>query len=569
MSSQQVVDPSHDNEVAAQSPAAAMAIADANEDDDISIDDDGHLIPKPTAAEVYACQFSSWYYTFRNMNATSTTNIVADNINNNNPIRKSDSNNSNKRHKLRRNVAIESIIIRPLPSDFIQYLLSDGVRLPECATKVSSCMNDDVVVGGTNNNHCGSSSSEDEEDEIEDEDDEPETTYSFPSLTQQLQSSIIQLGTMCMPKMNWSSPKDATWINCGTLKCSTPCDVYLLLKCSDFVVFDLAKAWENLHEEKHDNKGSTFDNLHEKGGGEVRQLLDELKLDETSTTARIATPPTTLLDECTKNANNDDDDDDANDDDGDDAKDNIKKQQQQTTPLIEFQHELVLRKWCNLHPSMEFRCFIYEHELGELYDSTIERDDTNIIYPDIANTLPFILIHDEKVAISQRHPSKFYSHLQPPSNNTIHPSILTLHSFFHTYVRCKFAMGTIHRYVLDVYIDSRERVWIVDFNVWGARTDGLLFDWKELMMLGCQIRDVKSRATGDGVSMTMTTTTPCKSVPMPEVRVVTKDMKSMTYDPLSSYRGPTDVVDLLGSGGDTSAPFFEEFMKQCVRPSEL
>ena len=62
MSSQQVVDPSHDNEVAAQSqsPAAAMA-TDANEDDDIIIDDDGHLLPKPTAAEVYACQFSSWY----------------------------------------------------------------------------------------------------------------------------------------------------------------------------------------------------------------------------------------------------------------------------------------------------------------------------------------------------------------------------------------------------------------------------------------------------------------------------------------------------------------------------
>ena len=78
MSSQQVVDPSHDNEVAAQSqsPAAAMAIADANKDDDIII-----------AAEVYACQFSSWYYTFRNMNTTSTTNIVADNINNNNPSR--------------------------------------------------------------------------------------------------------------------------------------------------------------------------------------------------------------------------------------------------------------------------------------------------------------------------------------------------------------------------------------------------------------------------------------------------------------------------------------------------
>jgi hypothetical protein len=43
-------------------------------------------------------------------------------------------------------------------------------------------------------------------------------------------------------------------------------------------------------------------------------------------------------------------------------------------------------------------------------------------------------------------------------------------------------------------------------------------------------------------------------------------MKSMTYDLLSSYRGPTDMVNLLGGGGGTgedSGPSFEEFMKQC------
>jgi hypothetical protein len=57
---------------------------------------------------------------------------------------------------------------------------------------------------------------------------------------------------------------------------------------------------------------------------------------------------------------------------------------------------------------------------------------------------------------------------------------------------------------------------------------------------------------------------------IPEWKVVTKDMKSMTYDPLSSYRGPTDVINLLG--GDSASvgcDNFEEFMKQCVRPSEM
>jgi len=57
-------------------------------------------------------------------------------------------------------------------------------------------------------------------------------------------------------------------------------------------------------------------------------------------------------------------------------------------------------------------------------------------------------------------------------------------------------------------------------------------------------------------------------IPPPEMRVVTRDMKSMTYDPLSIFRGPTDVMDLMGGNGGASEEF-EEFMKQCVKPSEM
>ena len=61
---------------------------------------------------------------------------------------------------------------------------------------------------------------------------------------------------------------------------------------------------------------------------------------------------------------------------------------------------------------------------------------------------------------------------------------------------------------------------------------------------------------------------------MSERRVATKDMKSMAYDPLSCYRGPTNVMDLLNNGNgnadsDGNMPSFEAFMKQCVRPSEM
>ena len=122
----------------------------------------------------------------------------------------------------------------------------------------------------------------------------------------------------------------------------------------------------------------------------------------------------------------------------------------------------------------------------------------------------------------------------------------------------------MRRYVVDVYLDVRGRVWIIDFNVWGGRTDALLFDWDELTALGARARDARMRTTGgigDGDG---------DGVPIPEMRVVRKDMKSMTYDPLSSYRGPTDVVNLFGGdGGVGENGSFEEFMKRCVRPSEL
>lgn len=162
------------------------------------------------------------------------------------------------------------------------------------------------------------------------------------------------------------------------------------------------------------------------------------------------------------------------------------------------------------------------------------------------------------VAISQRHPSKYYSHLQQSSGEDTHLLVIVIQKFFCRYVQKRFNDGKVNRYVLDLYVDSQERVWIVDFNVWGSRTDGLLFDWKELSNLGLNVNNRNNHRLST----------------KPEYRVVTKDMKSVTYDPLSSFRGPTDVMDFLGqnngnSDGFEDSPSFESFMKQCVRPSEL
>lgn len=205
-------------------------------------------LPHPTTEETLQCQFSSWYDTFSNIENAS-----------------------------RKNVTIKSVVIRPLPRDFIEFLQSDGVRLPMGATKVSSCASSE----GSGEADDAWSSDDDNDDIDDDSDNNDDTTpkqYSFPELNRQIQEGIEQLGGSVMPKLNWSSPKDATWINNGTLKCQTPGDVYLLLKSSDFVMHDIEHAIQ---------------------------------------------------------------DDDAN-----------------------VEYELVLRKWCNLHPSMEFRCFVYNHELG-------------------------------------------------------------------------------------------------------------------------------------------------------------------------------------------------------------
>lgn len=370
---------------------------------------------KPSPDDVLACQFSSWYKSFRNIDKSAINNSTA--------------------RKTRKNVTFESIVIKPLPHEFLEYLKSDGVRLPDCATKVSSCMNDNATP---------------DDDEWDTESDDETTSYSFPSLTAQIQSALDSLNgdrhLGCMPKMNWSSPRDATWMNQGSLKCTKVGDIYLLLKSSEFVTFDVEMAFDDLAEDDNISAGSYPD--------------------------------------C-------------------------------------FSHELVLRKWCNLHPSMEFRCFVRDHEL---------------------------------IGISQRHPTKFYGHLQPPEDGSAHPCVEMLSSFFETYVRRRFADGRVSCYVLDVYLDSQERVWVVDFNVWGSRTDGLLFTWEELANFG------DDEAERD-----------------PELRVVTKNMKSshLTYDPLSSFRGPTDVVNLMQGANGTSdqdlgdIPTFQDFMKQCVRPSEM
>ena len=352
-------------------------------------------IEAPTREETIACQFNQWYHTFRNIGSS-----------NNNLDRKS--------------ATVRSTIISlsRFP-DFITYLLSDGCVLPPFAK--SNAFLD---------------TNPDEANDFHDSDQDHQS-YDFEELNDEIEASIARLGGSVMPKLNWSSPKDASWINRGTLKCHTAGDVFLLLKSSDFIVHDLLYT------------------------------VDGVK------------------------------DGDSND--------------------VEF--HLVLRKWCNLYPSMEYRCFVAHHEL---------------------------------VCISQRNHSQYYPYLQQQKVQIVDD----IYSFFSRIVQRNFASGTVDCYVFDVYIDKSRAVWLLDFNTWSLQTDSLLFQWDELNLIRCDTED-KSKKFSDLVSDD-------GGKERPEIRLVDAS-KEVHPDPLSSYRAPVDAIDLAADS--TGSNSFAEFMAMCERPT--
>ncbi|KAG1749234.1 D123-domain-containing protein [Suillus lakei] len=122
-------------------------------------------------------------------------------------------------------VSIRSTIIRPLDQAFKEYLDSDGIFVPEGSENVPA-----------------ESSLSDQEDESDDEEDAAVgQSFSFPDLDERIRQTIKEYGAV-FPKLNFSSPKDASWVlpPSSPLKCTSPSDVYIILKSSDFVSHDLS-----------------------------------------------------------------------------------------------------------------------------------------------------------------------------------------------------------------------------------------------------------------------------------------------------------------------------------------
>ena len=73
---------------------------------------------------------------------------------------------------------------------------------------------------------------------------------SFPDFCRTVQKLISEFGGDVFIKLNWSAPKDATWVAFNNnLKCSSLSQLYLLLKSSDFIAHDLTQPFSECEDD--------------------------------------------------------------------------------------------------------------------------------------------------------------------------------------------------------------------------------------------------------------------------------------------------------------------------------
>jgi len=274
-----------------------------------------------------------------------------------------------------RQSCIRSRII-PLPLDFIEYLKEDGIILGDDEGE-----EDDDWVPSSSLTMNRPPEAQDSDSEDEEPTPRLPPNRRFPVLHQRIKDEIQALGGAVAPKLNWSSPKDAVNMSRypNTVKCTSPNDIYVLLKSSNFVAHDLAHAFDGC----------------------------------------IPGPAAA-----------------ANSEPG----------------QLGFSPVLVLRTFFDVHPSLEFRCFVKHRNL---------------------------------VAISPRD-LRYYEFL-----DRLRPAIIArAKELFDETLRYKFPDGS---FVFDVYLPKSgqgdggggglARARLVDINPWALRTDALLFSWDELLNL--------------------------------------------------------------------------------------
>lgn len=296
---------------------------------------DGHFVDlKVTVEDVLNCSYSKWYEKFKKYTVS------------------------------------EAVIFKPLPKEFIEYLEQDGIALPKENKKDSVLFQD----AKPNSDNDYSDWEDDETESCKERNSKSDPTEKFKDFYDQLKQAFEKYGSLA-PKLNWSAPQDSTWIMTGrNMKCSSPSDLFLLLKSSDYVNHDIYHAFD-----------------------------ETVDYDEND-------PP-------------------------------------------KFDLELVLRKWVDINPSMEFRCFVRDRQL---------------------------------IAISQRD-LNYYSFLEEIEEELSEKIFM----FFDDVLLRKFDSNS---FVFDVYIPKPfNKVYLIDINPFQRSTESFLFSWNELATMKPAEDDVDFR----------------------------------------------------------------------------
>ncbi|PSN60283.1 D123-domain-containing protein [Corynespora cassiicola Philippines] len=315
----------------------------------------------------------------------------------------------------------------PLPDAFLGYLREDGIVLPpEDTDRPEWSDSDSGIFSGADNNEAG-----------DDDEDAYDPSANWRDTHDAIEATIEELGGKVAPKLNWSAPKDATWMSAtNTMECRTPNDIYLLLKSSDFITHDLEHAFDDTADQ-------------DEGGPSVA-------------------------------------------------------------------YHLVLRKWINLSPSVEFRCFVRNRKLIAI----CQRD---------LNHFEFLFSMEDKLR-------------------------QVIQDFFDIRLRDTFPDDD---FTFDVYIPPpHDRVWVMDFNPWAQRTDPLLYSWLELLEMP---EPILEHADDDIVEMWR-----------PEFRLVRRDdpeAYGFTTPQYSAHKLPKDVVD-ASRGGEGNLREFAMQWQEAQRLAE-
>ena len=134
----------------------------------------------------------------------------------------------------------------PLSQAFIDYLRSDGIVLPsdDNEPQISSTDADSGIFSAST-----SPADSDSDDE------EPDPSLAWLEIHRKIKETIAELKGSVHPKMDWSAPKDATWIAAtNSMECRTANDIYLLLKSSDFITHDLEQAFDGCEQESESDE---------------------------------------------------------------------------------------------------------------------------------------------------------------------------------------------------------------------------------------------------------------------------------------------------------------------------